>query len=252
MSDKKPKDIVEQISSIDDEVALKLLCRIAGSTKTFADISGVPYYKINNILQGKSTIRQDMLLSFYRDSLTDEFRNTLENTYLLVTALAELGIIKPGPGLTEMDEFEAKVFDLTHEGGEVSVGKEQTHDEPEPKSEETLPATFVAEVTSGGEPKQISIPLKTDPKKFGFRSRKPLDKTPSPTYTVSTVDNLIDNVEKSIPSEPEVSDPSPVTGDILENVKTGGNVHATPIGDAFESGIRLDIADKFDSDNKRW
>lgn len=246
MSDKKPKDIEEQISSIDDEVALKILCRLAGSTKTFADISGIPYYKINNILQGKSTIKQDMLLSFYRDTLSDEFRRTLENTYLLVTALAELGIIKPGPGLTEMDEFEAKVFDLTHEGDEASLGREQTHDEPEPKPEETLSATFV------GEPKQVSVPLKTDPEKFGFRSKKPLDKTPSPAYTVSIVDNLIDNVGKSILGEPEVSDPSPMTGDILENVKTGGNVHATPIGDSFETGFRLDIPDRFDSDNKRW
>ena len=120
MSDKKPKDIVEQISSIDDEVALKLLCRLAGSVRAFADTSGIPYHKINNIIQGKSTIRQEMLLSFYRDTLTDEFRQTLENAYLLVTALAELGIIKPGPGLTEMDEFETKVFNLTHDEPSLS------------------------------------------------------------------------------------------------------------------------------------
>lgn len=254
MSDKKPKDIVERISSIDDEIALKLLCRLAGSTKAFADTSGIPYHKINNIIQGKSTIKQDMLLSFYRDTLTDEFRRTLEDTCLLMTALAELGIIKPGPGLTEMDDFEAKVFDLTHDGGEASLGRdntpkgERTRDEPE----ETLPATFVAEVTSGGEPKEISMSLKIDPQKFGFRPKKPLDKRASPAYYASIVDDLITNVGKSIPSEPEVSDPSPMTGDILENVKTGGNVHATPIGDSFETGFRLDIPDRFDSDNKRF
>lgn len=241
MSDRKPKDIVERISSIDDEIALKLLCRLAGSTKAFADTSGIPYHKINNIIQGKSTIRQDMLLSFYRDTLSDEFRRTLEDTCLLVTALAELGIIKPGPGLTEMDEFETKVFDLTHEGDEASLGRdntpkgEQTHEEPK------------------SEPKPEPTP-KTDPQKFGFRSKKPLDKRASSAYSSSTLDDLITNVGNSIPSEPEVTepDPSPMTGDILENVKTGGNVHATPIGDSFETGFRLDIPDRFDSDNKRF
>ena len=223
MSDRKPKDIVEQISSIDDEVALKLLCRLAGSTKAFADTSGIPYHKINNIIQGKSTIRQDMLLSFYRDTLTDEFRQTLENTYLLVTALAELGIIRPGPGLTEMDEFETKVFDLTHEGGEASLGRDntpkgkQTHDEPKPEPQRS----------------------------FAFRSKKPVDRTPSTGYSEGIVDDLIDNVGESIPNPPVM------TGDILGDVKTGGTEHATAIGDPFESELR-NIPDKFDSDNKRF
>lgn len=227
MSDKKPKDIVEQISSIDDEVALKLLCRLAGSTKAFADTSGIPYHKVNNIIQGKQCIRQEMLLSFYRDTLTDEFRQTLENTYLLVTALAELGIIKPGPGLTEMDEFETKVFDLTHEGGEASIGRDntlkgkQTHDEPKPEP-------------------------KPEPQgNFAFRSKKPVDRTPSPGYSEGIVDDLIDNVGESLPN------PLVITGDILEQVKTGGTVHETAIGDVFESGLR-NIPDKYDSDNKRW
>ena len=231
MSDKKPKDIVEQISSIDDEVALKLLCRLAGSVRAFADTSGIPYHKINNIIQGKSTIRQEMLLSFYRDTLTDEFRQTLENTYLLVTALAELGIIKPGPGLTEMDEFERKVFDLTHEGGEASLGRDntpkgkQTHDEPKP------------------EPKPDPKP---EPQgNFAFRSKKPVDRTPSSAYSEGIVDDLIDNVGDSIPNPPVM------TGDILGDVKTGGTVHETAIGDVFEAGLR-NIPDKFDSDNKRW
>ena len=225
MSDKKPKDIVEQISSIDDEVALKLLCRLAGSTKAFADTSGIPYHKINNIIQGKQCIRQEMLLSFYRDTLTDEFKQTLENTYLLVTALAELGIIKPGPGLTEMDEFETKVFDLTHEGGEASLGRDntlkgkQTHDEPKPEP-------------------------KPEPQgNFTFRSKKPVDRTPSSAYNESIVDDLI--VGESIPNPPAM------TGDILGDVKTGGTVHENVIGDVFEVGLR-NIPDKFDSDNKRF
>lgn len=217
MSDRKPKDIVEQISSIDDEVALKLLCRLAGSTKAFADTSGIPYHKINNIVQGKQCIRQEMLLSFYRDTLTDEFRQTLENTYLLVTALAELGIIKPGPGLTEMDEFETKVFDLTHEGGEASLGRDNTPKVTKPEPQ----------------------------RNFAFRSKKPVDRTPSSAYSEGIVDDLIDNVGESIPNPPAM------TGDILGDVKTGGTVHETAIGDVFEAGLR-NIPDKFDSDNKRW
>ena len=208
-------------------------------------MSDIPYYKINNILQGKSPLKQEVLLSFYRKMLTDEFRSVLTDAYRLTSALVEMEIIERGPGLTEMDEFEAKVFDLTHEEGEASLGRGKA-----PKG--TSPATFVADVRSGGKPKQVSVPLKTNPEKFGFRSEKPLDKSPSPAYSSSVVDNLIDNVGKFIPSEPEVSDPSPVTGDILENVKTGGNVHATPIGDSFETGFRTDIPDRFDSDNKRW
>lgn len=233
------------LTSIDDEAALDILCRLAGSTKNFSEISGIPYYKVNNILHGKQLIKQEMLLSFYRERLTDEFRSILEDAHRLTSALAEIGIIKPGEPLTEMDDFESKVFSLTHD-------EPESKPEPKPEPEGTLPATFVAEVTSGGEPKQVSMPLKTDPKKFGFRSKKPLDKTPSPAYTSSTVDNLIDNVEDFILQEPEVADPSPVTGDILKNVKTGGNGNATPIGDAFETGFRLDIPDRFDSDNKRW
>lgn len=208
------------LNSIDDEGALLLLCRLAGSTKGFSELSGIPYYKINNILQGKQTIKQETLLSFYRDTLTDEFRTVLEDAHRFTSALVEIGIIKPGPALTEMDDFESKVFALTHE-----------------------------------EPEETPTPTptpKTDPQKFGFRQKNPLDKRASPAYSASIVDDLITSVGRSIPNEPEVTDPSPMTGDILENVKTGGNVHATPIGDSFETGFRLDIPDKFDSDNKRF
>lgn len=231
------KDERIPLNSIDDVGALLILCRLAGSTKAFSDMSDIPYYKINNILQGKSPLKQEVLLSFYREMLTDEFRSVLTDAHRLTSALVELGIIKSGPGLTEMDEFETKVFDLTHEGGEASLGRDNT-----PKGEQTH-----------DEPKSEPEPdPKTDLQKFGFRSRKSLDKTPSPTYSTSMLDNLIDNVGTSIPKKPEVTDPSPRTGDILESVKTGGNVHATPIGDSFETGVRLDIPDRYDSDNKRW
>lgn len=206
-----------RLTSIDDEVALKLLCRLSGSTKAFAELSGIPYHRVNNIIQGKQHIKQEMLLSFYRDMLTDDFRQILEDTYYLTSALAELGIIKPGPGLTEMDEFEAKVFDLTHEGGEASIGRDQTHDEPKPEPQGN----------------------------FAFRSKKPVDRTPSPAYNENIVDDLIDNVGESIPNPPAM------TGDILGDVKTGGTVHETAIGDVFEAGLR-NIPDKFDSDNKRF
>lgn len=215
-----------RLTSIDDEVALKLLCRLAGSTKAFAELSGIPYHRVNNIIQGKQYIKQEMLLSFYRDMLTDDFKQTLEDAYHLTSALVELGIIKPGPGLTEMDEFETKVFDLTHEGGEASLGRDNT-----PKGKQTR-----------DEPKPEPKP---EPQgNFTFRSKKPVDRTPSPGYSEGIVDDLIDNVGESVPNPPAM------TGDILEQVKTGG-VHETAISDVFEAGLR-NIPDKFDSDNKRW